>query len=621
MSGDSEKPLFDGASAQHLAYLAGWRPWGRRPRVTAIQQQMDTASQRWLSIVEDHRQLNITAEQRARALAERETELAHASGALAERGTELEHVSEALAERATELESVSKALVESEATRSRERDDAQTREQALARERDDQRQVSQGLQKELADAGRRELDLSQRYGAEQMARAQLTTTLVDAQDRLKVQSMQHAATQAALENEQEQRRQLGGDLDLLQAEHAATQIRFALVSRLLAVPPPRNEGIEAFQKLLDDDYMRFASAEASLADEAKALRLLQSIQQELHLMAANPDIFRRTVVGVVGGFSSGKSAFINSFLGKDFKLLSSVTPATVIPSYVYPAQQTQIQAYSFNGGCIDLDAGFYREMSRAFVEKFSFDLKRIMPLVSVGTSMDTERTGNICLMDTPGYNPGTEGIFSQSDRAVAVSHSRKSDVLFWIIGVEANGTIPASDVEFLKEIGFEGRPVYVVLNKADLRSADEIEVIVEQIEDEIELNGITVEGISVYSSKHGKELDFRGKSMQDFLRERPNGRLPMEHVEDRINEVFELYRSAITESIATAKACRSAARALALDLMQGDVQDAATMRSATQNVETINAAMNLESLSELLVKADQINAAFLDAARRVLTPA
>lgn len=55
--------------------------------------------------------------------------------------------------------------------------------------------------------------------------------------------------------------------------------------------------------------------------------------------------------------------------------------------------------------------------------------------------------------------------------------------------------------------------------------------------------------------------------------------------------------------------------------MQGDVQDAATMRSATQNVETINAAMNLDALSRLLVDADQINAAFLDAARRVLTPA
>ncbi len=621
MSGDNGRPLFDGASAQHLTYLAGWKPWGRRPHVTAIQEQMDAASQRWISIVEDHRRLNITAEQRALALAEREAELKHASGALAERETELERASEALAERGTELKNVSEALAESETTRSRERDDAQTREQALAGELAAQRQVSQELQKELQEAGRRELDLSQRYGAEKMARAQLTTSLVDAQDRLKVQSMQHAATQAALESEQEQSRQLGGDLDLLQAEHAATQIRFALVSRLLAVPPPRNEGIEAFQKLLDDDYMRFASAEASLADEAKALRLLQSIQQELHLMAANPDIFRRTVVGVVGGFSSGKSAFINSFLGKDFKLLSSVTPATVIPSYVYPAQQTQIQAYSFNGGCIDLDAGFYQEMSRAFVEKFSFDLKRIMPLVSVGTSMDTERTGNICLMDTPGYNPGTEGSFSQSDRAVAVSHSRKSDVLFWVIGIDANGTTPDSDIEFLKEIGFEGRPVYVVLNKADLRSADQIEEILAQIEDEIELNGITVEGISVYSSKYGKEYEFRGKSMQDFLRERPNGRLPMEHVEDRINEVFELYRSAITESIATAKACRSAARALALDLMQGDVQDAATMRSATQNVETINAAMNLDALSRLLVDADQINAAFLDAARRVLTPA
>ena len=127
MSGDNGRPLFDGASAQHLSYLAGWKPWGRRPHVTAIQEQMDAASQRWISIVEDHRRLNITAEQRALALAEREAELKHAS--------------EALAERATELKDVSKALAESETTRSRERDDAQTREQALAGELDAQRQA------------------------------------------------------------------------------------------------------------------------------------------------------------------------------------------------------------------------------------------------------------------------------------------------------------------------------------------------------------------------------------------------------------------------------------------------------------------------------------------------
>lgn len=590
MNGNNRTPLFNGTTAQHLNYLAGWKPWGRRPHVTALQQQMDAADQRWSAIVDECRQLGATAEQSAATLAERTTRLGVASNALAE----------------------------SEATRGRERDEAQAREKALSGERDAQVQVNRGLQEALEEAARRELDLSQRYSAEQMARTQLTTTLVDAQDRLKVQSMQHAATQAALENEQEQRRQLGGDLDRLEAEHAATQIRFALVSRLLAVPPPRNEGIEAFQKLLDDDYMRFASAEASLADEAKALRLLQSIQQELHLMAANPDIFRRTVVGVVGGFSSGKSAFINSFLGSDFKLLSSVTPATVIPSYVYPAAQTRIQAYSFNGGCIDLDAGFYREMSRAFVEKFSFDLKRIMPLVSVGTHMDTERTGNICLMDTPGYNPGTDGAFSESDRAVAVSHSRKSDVLFWIIGIDANGTIPQSDIDFLTDIGFEGRPVYVVLNKADLRSADDIDSILDAIEEEIELHGINVEGISAYSSKNAKELAFRGKPMQAFLLERPNGRLPMAHVEERINEVFELYRSAIAESMATAKACRTAARALALDLMQGEVQEETTMRAAAKNVETINAAMNPDALQKLLAEAARINTAFLEAARRVL---
>ena len=564
MNQDPVLLLFEGAAETHLQQLECWWPLGRRPHVDAIREQIKQGSKHWHSLLAERQSLGNKLQQQEAALVESRENIAKIEGAFAD----LDHRS------------------------------AKASLAAVARE----------------------VELNQRYGAEQMAREQLTTTLIDAQNRLKTQSMHHAATQAALESEQEQRRLLDGDMDRLEAEHAATQIRFQLVSRLLAVPPPRNEGLESFQKLLDDDYMRFASAEASLADEATALLLLQSIQQELHLMAANPDIFRRTMVGVVGGFSSGKSAFINSFLGGDFRLLSAVTPATVIPSYVYPADTTRIQAYSFNGGCIELDPCFYREMSRAFVEQFSFDLKRIMPLISVGTAMDTSRTGNICLIDTPGYNPGIDGTFSESDRAVAVSHSRKSDVLFWVIGIDANGTIPQSDIDFLADIGFEGRPVYVVLNKADLKPPNDIDDILDLIEDEIASHSIDVVGISAYSSRLRKEVAFRRKPLQKFLDDLPTARPPVTHVADRLDEIFDLYDHALGDALEQAKACRSAARALVLNLMQVEAQDAQGMADALKKEKVIKDAMNPELLSRLLEEVKRIRSAFQDAVRKVVTP-
>ncbi|ANI58284.1 hypothetical protein PGR6_07110 [Pseudomonas sp. GR 6-02] len=47
--------------------------------------------------------------------------------------------------------------------------------------------------------------------------------------------------------------------------------------------------------------------------------------------------------------------------------------------------------------------------------------QRILPFISVKTPMDPDLFGNLCIIDTPDYNPGTTGGGAASNRSTAAS--------------------------------------------------------------------------------------------------------------------------------------------------------------------------------------------------------
>src|SRR5690606_12197606 len=95
--------------------------------------------------------------------------------------------------------------------------------------------------------------------------------------------------------------------------------------------------------------------EASLTDDAGALLELQAIHRELELVVDFPSARDKTLVAIAGGFSSGKSRFINSFIQTDeVKLAVGMNPVTVVPSYVVCGAQPGVRGYSANGGSFTL---------------------------------------------------------------------------------------------------------------------------------------------------------------------------------------------------------------------------------------------------------------------------
>lgn len=434
---------------------------------------------------------------------------------------------------------------------------------------------------------------------------------------LKASNESRESLQQNFSRHQQIHAELTENFDALQQRHGDTWTRFQLISRLLAARPQDNAGLTRFRELLATDYMVFAESESSLAAEAKALSLLQSIEQELALLVNFPDVRERTIVGIVGGFSSGKSEFINSFIhDPQVRLAVGLQPVTAIPSYVLATDKRMIRGYSANGGHIDLDVDFYKNISHAFISSFSFDLKRLMPFMCVGVQMRPECFSDICFIDTPGYNPpSTAAEHSQDDRRTAVQFAQQADSIVWLIGLDSNGTVPDSDLEFIQQIGVEGLSVYVVLTKADLKSEEDIDDILEEVQNRLDDEGIQIEGISAYSSTLREEVAYLKLPLLEHfasINRRGNTR---KHLENRLSEVFAMYDEAIQTDIAALQAQKKAINGLGLDCLQFGGQD--IYERMRDSIDKLTYNLDPSPLETWLKESGRLHESFVEAVRQV----
>ena len=120
--------------------------------------------------------------------------------------------------------------------------------------------------------------------------------------------------------------------------------RFKLVSNALNATANESPAIRKFVSLMDNDFREFTDREPALNDVV-TYHCLRRVLDEMEVYATNPSLYHRTIGGIGGGFSSGKSAFINSLLSSDtpVKLAEGIRPVTAIPSYVLSNPLTAIQ--------------------------------------------------------------------------------------------------------------------------------------------------------------------------------------------------------------------------------------------------------------------------------------
>ncbi|OPG22709.1 ATPase [Helicobacter pylori] len=347
--------------------------------------------------------------------------------------------------------------------------------------------------------------------------------------------------------------------------------RYDLIARILNAKM-ENEGLEEYQSVLDNEFLEFASGVDSLKGKEIALLTLQEIKKELQLVASYPSLFQKNMVAVGGGFSAGKSTFLNNLLGLKLKLPEDIDPTTAIPTYCLKGKKEVLMGFSQNGGMVELP---HLAFDHQFLESLGFNLKEIMPFMLL--SAPSVPFEFLCFIDTPGYNPGNQG-YTGGDKEASKESLKHAKHILWLISCERGG-IESDDLEFLQELYEEGKQVFIVLSRADRRTKSQLEEVAKKIRETLEDNGIEFLGIGAYSTTRYQEYkEFSEKShvfnsLEKFLMKLNQRSEKQNEILGYLYEVHQMYEKAIKQDANRFKRYQSELRSVKLDLMEKGFDD------------------------------------------------
>ncbi|MGT0072358.1 dynamin family protein [Helicobacter pylori] len=383
---------------------------------------------------------------------------------------------------------------------------------------------------------------------------------------------------------------------------------YDLIARILNAKM-ENKGLEEYQCILDNNFLEFASGVDSLKEKEIALLELQEIKKELQLVASYPSLFQKNMVAVGGGFSAGKSSFLNHLLGLNLKLPENLTPTTAIPTYCLKGEREVLMGRSQNGGMVELP---YLTFDHKFLDSLGFDLKSIMTFMIL--SSPTMLFKHLCFIDTPGYDAPNQG-YTGRDRQASKEYLANAKYILWVMDCD-RGPIQGNDLNYLQELYEEhGKQVFIVLNKADLKITIQLEEIAVQIKETLEDHGIEFLGIGAYSATRYQEIkEFSEKSpvfdsIEKFLTKLNKRSEKQNETLSVLYNVHLAYEKAIEQDANQFKRYQKALHSIKLDLMQkgfDDFSDASfnkieslkkefseQERSKRENLAQLNQVINL----------------------------
>ncbi|MFP6114388.1 dynamin family protein [Helicobacter pylori] len=347
--------------------------------------------------------------------------------------------------------------------------------------------------------------------------------------------------------------------------------RYDLIARILNAKT-NNEGLEEYQQILDNEFLEFASGVDSLKEKEIALLMLQEIKKELQLVASYPSLFQKTIVAVGGGFSAGKSTFLNNLLGLKLKLPEDIDPTTAIPTYCLKGKKEVLMGFSQNGGMVELP---HLAFDHQFLKSLGFNLKEIMPFMLL--SAPSVPFEFLCFIDTPGYNPGNQG-YTGGDKEASKESLKHAKHILWLISCERGG-IESDDLDYLQDLYEEGKQVFIVLSRADRRTKSQLEEVAKKIRETLEDHGIEFLGIGAYSATRYQEIkEFSEKSpvfdsIEKFLIKLNKRSEKQNEILGYLYEVHSMYEKAIKQDANRFKRYQKALHSIKLDLLQKGFDD------------------------------------------------
>ena len=268
----------------------------------------------------------------------------------------------------------------------------------------------------------------------------------------------------------------------------ATEPAKAASSALAALRvSPHHAG--ARQILTEARSALYGTPGAEISEVAAYVERITESRRELgHLVgevaraAANLD--QPLLVTVMGEFSSGKSSFVNAFIGADVAP-TGITPTTATINVVRYGRERGGRIVTRDGTTLELAWDALMAHLRALTPDAARAIDRVEILVPL------PQLEKINIVDTPGLNS-----IQPEHEATARAFIGKADAVVWVFTAAQGGK--ASEKKALSSIRHEGKRVLGVLNKADQLSPAETAEVVAHITGEL---GELVEAIVPFSAR------------------------------------------------------------------------------------------------------------------------
>ena len=223
----------------------------------------------------------------------------------------------------------------------------------------------------------------------------------------------------------------------------------------------------------------------------------------------------KNVVALGGGFSSGKSTFLNSMMDCEI-LPSAITPSTSVPAYLIYGDKEEVYAINTFESKIAMQTEDVMLLSHGFGRNESSEQEITLGhlLSNMFISTPNQRFRNLVMLDTPGYSKAeTAGYSARTDAKIAHTQLNSANFILWFVQAD-EGTVKDSDIKFIKSL-HETIPKLIIVNKADNVQPDEIGIVVEKIKDTLNMKGIKYVDVLTYSSEFPE--DYQRDEIIEYL--------------------------------------------------------------------------------------------------------
>lgn len=279
--------------------------------------------------------------------------------------------------------------------------------------------------------------------------------------------------------------------------------QFTLVKKLIAVKTEKNELLDEAHKIeeiIKTDLPKELEMEAP--PDLPALCFdLQEVYEQFEDFLVFQDMIGKKIVALGGGFSTGKSSFLNNLMGKtaedQLRLPTDTAASTSVPTYLMHADgEESIRAINlFDSRITDLTTDDVGILAHGFEEKSNLGVSLGQLIQRMFISTPRQLYAHIAFLDTPGYSkPDNKDYSARTDEQIAKEQLNHSDFIFWFV----NGSVlPQTDIDFLKQLDTH-IPKAIILNKADKvlsHGIEEYHKTIERIKKDTDRNGIAIRGV------------------------------------------------------------------------------------------------------------------------------